>query len=122
MNGKRIAVGLSLLFALSGACLAAPGTIRFQGSIVEPGCQSRVGTDGTFELYECSAQSRAMRIEANTLAPTASVSAVGQSSVNVKLLADSGREGRYYDQQFVLMDEAGLPIRSGDYLVTLSMP
>jgi type 1 fimbria pilin len=122
MNGKRIAAGLSLLFALSGACLAAPGTIRFQGSIVEPGCQSRVGTDGTFELYECSAQSRAMRIEANTLAPTASVSAVGQSSVNVKLLADSGREGRYYDQQFVLMDEAGLPIRSGDYLVTLSMP
>jgi type 1 fimbria pilin len=122
MNGKRIAAGLSLLFALSGACLAAPGTIRFEGSIVEPGCQSRVGTDGTFELYECSAQSRAMGIEANTIAPTASVSAVGQSSVNVKLLADSGRDSRYYDQRFVLMDEAGLPIRSGDYLVTLSLP
>ena len=122
MNGKRIAAGLSLLFALSGACLAAPGTIRFQGSIVEPGCQSRVGTHGTFELYQCPAQSRAIGIEANTVAPTANVVAVGQSSVNVKLLADSGREGRYYDQQFVLMDEAGLPIRSGDYLVTLSMP
>lgn len=122
MNGKRIAAGLGLLFAFSGMCLAAPGTIRFQGSIVEPGCQSRVGTDGTFELYRCSAQSRAMGVEANALAPIASVSAVGQTRVNVKLLADSGREGRYYDQQFVLMDEAGLPIRSGDYLVTLSMP
>jgi hypothetical protein len=122
MNGKHIAAGLGLLFAFSGACLAAPGTIRFEGSIVEPGCQSRVGADGTFELYQCSAQSRAMGVEANALAPIASVSAVGRSRVNVKLLADSGREGRYYDQQFVLMDEAGLPIRSGDYLVTLSMP
>ncbi|MNY05757.1 hypothetical protein D3C86_1384870 [compost metagenome] len=122
MNGKRIAAGLSLLFALSGACLAAPGTIRFQGSIVEPGCQSRVGTHGTFELYQCPAQSRAMGIEANTIAPTASVSAVGQSSVNVKLLADSGREGRYFDQQYALVDDAGSPVRSGSYLITLSIP
>jgi hypothetical protein len=122
MNGKRIAAGLGLLFAFSGTCLAAPGTIRFQGSIVEPGCQSRVGADGTFELYQCSAQSRAMRVEANAFAPIASVSAVGQSSTHVKLLADGGREGRYFDQQYVLVDDAGSPIRSGDYLVTLSMP
>ncbi|KJZ43042.1 MULTISPECIES: type 1 fimbrial protein [Pseudomonas] len=122
MNGKRIAAGLSLLFAFSGACLAAPGTIRFQGSIVEPGCQSRVGTDGTFDLYQCSAQSRAMGVEANTLAPTASVSAVGQSRTHVKLLADSGQEGRYFDQQYVLVDDAGSPVRSGNYLITLSMP
>ncbi|WP_223464623.1 type 1 fimbrial protein [Pseudomonas sp. GL-RE-26] len=122
MNGKRIAAGLSLLFAFSGACLAASGTIRFQGSIVEPGCQSRVGTDGTFDLYQCSAQSRAMGVEANTLAPTASVSAVGQSRTHVKLLADSGQEGRYFDQQYVLVDDAGSPVRSGNYLITLSMP
>jgi hypothetical protein len=63
-----------------------------------------------------------MGIEANSISPTASVSAVGQSSVNVKLLADSGREGRYFDQQYVLVDDAGSPVRSGSYLITLSIP
>jgi len=121
MNGKRMAAGFSLFFALNGVCLAA-GSIAFQGSVVEPGCKSGVGTDATLALYGCPAHSHAMRIEVSAIQPTASVRAVGQTSVNVKLLADSGRESRYFDQQYVLVDDAGSPVRSGNYLITLSMP
>ncbi|WP_085718027.1 hypothetical protein [Pseudomonas sp. B28(2017)] len=121
MSGKHVAAGFSLLFALNGVCLAA-GTIAFQGSIVEPGCTSRVGTDATLALYGCPAHSREMSIEARVIQPTVSVRAVGQTSVKVKLLADSGRESRYFDQQYVLVGDAGSPVRSGNYLITLGMP
>lgn len=57
MNGKRLSVGISLFFALSGACLAATplgqGVIQFHGSIVESGCSSHMGASSTFEFNGC---------------------------------------------------------------------
>jgi hypothetical protein len=57
MNGKHLSVGISLFFALSGACLAATpvsqGVIQFHGSIVESGCTSRVGASSMFEFNDC---------------------------------------------------------------------
>ena len=49
------------------------------------------------------------------------VKALGTAQANVKLVADS-RDGRYYDQRYVLVDALGKPIQSGAYVVTLSAP
>ncbi|MFY0728877.1 type 1 fimbrial protein [Pseudomonas sp. NFX15] len=116
MDCKHVATGFGLIFALNGVCLAT-GSIAFEGRIVEPGCQSGMGSDARLALYACPAHSRGMGVEVKAVMAT-----TGGRAVNVKLLADSDREGRYFDRQFVLVDEAGVPIRAGHYRVTLSMP
>jgi hypothetical protein len=42
--------------------------------------------------------------------------------VNVKLVADSGRGDRFYQQQYALVDGQGKPVTSGQYLITLTSP
>ncbi|MHC8380957.1 type 1 fimbrial protein [Pseudomonas sp. LB3P14] len=125
MNGKRMSVCISLFFALNGTCLAAaltPGTLQFHGSIVEQGCTSHASTHATFELNGCPSLGRAAAMNVSNIKPVSNVSAPGHSSINVKLLADSGQKDRYYDQQYELVDGADRPVRSGMYLITLSMP
>lgn len=126
MNGKRLSVGISLFFALSGACLAATpvaqGVIQFHGSIVEPNCTTRVGTNSTFEFSGCPTPPRGSAVSVRSVEPVRSVSALDHSRVDVKLVADNRKDGRYYDQQYVLVDAAGKPVNSGAYLITLTSP
>lgn len=61
-------------------------------------------------------------IEAQRLVPVSQVTALDASAVKVKLLAETGRDSRYFDRQYQLLDETGKPVRSGNYLITLSMP
>lgn len=126
MNGKRLSVGISLFFALSGACLAATpvahSVIQFHGSVVELGCTSRVGANSTFEFNDCPTRVGGKSVRVRSVEPVRSVSAFDHSSVNVKLLAGSSQDGRYYDQQYELVDGVGNPVRSGTYLITLTSP
>ncbi|UZE26226.1 hypothetical protein LOY67_12730 [Pseudomonas sp. B21-056] len=54
--------------------------------------------------------------------PVGTVSSLDNSPVNVRLVADSGKGGRYFNQDYVLEDSAGKPITRGAYLVTLTSP
>ncbi|POA19407.1 hypothetical protein C1886_12745 [Pseudomonas sp. FW300-N1A1] len=126
MNGMRLSVGISLLFALSATCLAATpsgqGVIRFQGSIVEPGCTSRMGTSSTFEFNGCPTRAGGGSVSVQSVEPVRSVSALDRSRVDVKRVVDRTQDGRYYDQHYALVDGAGKPVTSGAYLITLAYP
>lgn len=126
MNGKCLSIGITLLFGLSGACLAAApsshGVIQFTGSIVESGCMHGIGADSVLEFNGCPRSSRGTAISAVRVAQVAEATALDHSVVGVKLVSDSGSTGRYYDQQYALIDAAGKPVRSGAYLITLTFP
>ena len=117
----RLSAVMSIVFSLTGACWAgtpvAQGKIQFQGSIVEPNCASRTGERATFELNVCPSPLRATTIIVNNVATVND-----SSSIKVRLVSDTGRNGRYYNQRYELVDKSGMPIRSGNYLVTLSLP
>jgi len=126
MNRKRLLLGISLYAVFNGPCVAASapseGVIHFQGAIVEPACTSSMGEGAVMALTQCPAQSRGTTIEARRVVPVSHVTALDASAVKVKLLADTGPHSRYFDQQYQLVDETGKPVRSGNYLITLSMP
>jgi type 1 fimbria pilin len=126
MNGRHLSVGISFFFALSGVCLAATpasqGSIQFRGSIVEPSCLSHAGQNSAFEINGCAPLNLGTAVNVRSVAPISSVSAVGHSAVNVKLLADNGQSGRDYAGQYQLVDERGTPVRSGMYVITLTAP
>ena len=126
MNRKQLLLGISLYAAFNGLCVAASapsqGVIHFQGAIVEPACTSSAGEGAVVALTGCSAQSRGTTIEAHRLVPVSQVTALDPSTVKVKLLAETGRDSRYFDRQYQLLDETGKPVRSGNYLITLIMP
>lgn len=126
MNRKQLLLGISLYAAFNGLCVAASapsqGVIHFQGAIVEPACTSSAGASAVVALTGCSAQSRGTTIEAQRLVPVSQVTALAASAVKVKLLAETGRDSRYVDRQYQLLDETGKPVRSGNYLITLIMP
>lgn len=128
MSIKLALAGIGMFLGLSGVCSAAPqsiqGTIYFHGSIVEEPCTPSATTDGraVLSLHKCPRLSRGNDIRVNGVGPSSSVTALGQSPVNVKLVADSGKQGRYYDQQYALVDAAGKPVNSGVYVITLTSP
>ncbi|UEH06252.1 type 1 fimbrial protein [Pseudomonas sp. HN8-3] len=120
MNVRRFAVVTGLLCLWASTCGAAQtvgqGTIRFTGAIVEPGCATNARSGSVMELRGCARLSRGSRFEVRHVAPVASVNAA-----HVRLVADSG-EGRYYDQRYLLVDAAGKPIESGNYIITMTSP
>lgn len=120
MQSTVLAMGFAVAVVFSSACQA--GVIHFQGAIVEPACSVQASVDARVELKGCSSASRGAAIEAQSLVPAASATALGGSVVKVRLLADSGPSERYFDRQYQLLDEAGQPVGSGDYVVTVSMP
>lgn len=91
------------------------GTIEFRGSIVEPGCATNARSSSVVELKGCVQANRGSRLEVREMAPVASVNAA-----HVRLVADSA-SGRYYDQQYVLVDGAGKRVQSGNYVITLTL-
>lgn len=118
VNGFAAMAGLLCLWA--SACGAVQpvthGTIQFSGSIVEAGCATNARSGAVVELTGCASASRGSRLDVRNMAPVASVDAA-----HVLLVADSGH-GRYYDQQYVLVDGAGKRIVSGNYVITLTSP
>lgn len=126
MGNSRLAIGTSLVFALNGVSFAAvplgQGVIQFHGSIVEPGCITNVRKSSTFELQRCPSPQLGSAVNVQRVESVNSVSAAGLSSVKLKLLADSSPGGRYYNQQYELVDGSGKPVLSGAYLITLTLP
>jgi hypothetical protein len=126
MNSQRLAVGISLFFAMSGACLASTtisqGVIEFRGSLVESSCATGIGANSTVELSDCATSARGGNVSAHRVEPARSVSALDPSSVDVKLLSESRQGEHYYDQQYALVDGAGKPVTAGNYLITLTAP
>ncbi|CAK9890771.1 MULTISPECIES: type 1 fimbrial protein [Pseudomonas] len=125
MNGKYVAIAAGLLFGLSGACMAATsvaqGVINFTGSIVESPCTPSA-QGGALNLNDCPAQARGTRIDLRRVEPQAAVSTLDHAPVNVRLVADSGKAGRYYNQQYALVDASGKALSCGAYLITLTTP
>lgn len=123
MSTQRLAVGISLFFALaSGTCLATTGVIQFHGSIVEPACQSAGGAGAMIALRDCPGFARDATLSVSSVEPQRTVSAPDGSAVKLTLLLDTAGEGRYFDRQYRLSDAAGKPLQSGAYLVTLTYP
>ncbi|WP_137806424.1 type 1 fimbrial protein [Pseudomonas sp. G(2018)] len=120
MKIKHLPVAISVFFTLSGSSWAAtpgaPDTIRFEGAIVERSCSSGLSTQATVKLNTCPALGRATVVNVRNVDPLSA-----SAQVTVKLLADSG-QGRYYDQRYALVDATGAPVRSGNYLMTMTLP
>ncbi|BAQ73227.1 MULTISPECIES: hypothetical protein [Pseudomonas] len=123
MNATFASTAFGLLLGLSSSCFAAApvaqGVIRFTGSIVESNCASSAASTG-LSLRQCPQGSRGGAIDVTRVGTR--VSAVERSAVKLKLLADSGSQGRYYDQQYAFVDQSGKAVTSGTYLITLSVP
>lgn len=131
MNSKQVFASVALFLGLNGAVVAATqitqGVIRFHGNIVEASCTPSASVGGSaqgnrLDLSSCPSLARGNDIRVNAVGPTSKVTSLNQSPVNVKLLTESGDGGRYFNQQYALVDNAGKPIRSGTYLITLTSP
>ena len=126
MDNNRLAIGTFLVFALSGVSLAAvplgQGVIQFHGSIVESGCITNVKMSSTFEFKRCPSPQLGSAVNVRRVESVSSVSATGHSNVKVKLLAGSSPDGRYYNQQYELVEGSGKPVLSGAYVITLTLP
>ncbi|OPA89840.1 hypothetical protein BFW87_22510 [Pseudomonas fluorescens] len=118
VKGVSMVAGLFCLWAggVSAAQTVGGGTIEFRGAIVESGCATNARSGSVIELSGCSSANRGSRLDALNVAPVASVNAA-----HVRLVADSG-SGRYYDQRYLLVDDAGKPIQSGNYVITMTSP
>ncbi|MGF6131019.1 type 1 fimbria pilin [Pseudomonas frederiksbergensis] len=123
MNVKRWWVATGLFFAMVGTCGATPLTtqnvIRFEGSIVEPSCQYLAPGGSVIEMSSCSSASRGNVI---SVLSARSVAVSDHSEIKAKRIADGGPGGRQYDQRYVLIDQTGKQVMSGNYVVTVSMP
>jgi type 1 fimbria pilin len=116
-------IAMNLFFVMSGACLAASpssgGTIHFRGAIVDSSCTSRAGTNSTFGFNYCPSR---LGGKVLTVQPVSTVTALDHSNVKIKPLSTSRPNGPLFDQQYALVDGKGNPVRSGVYLITLTLP
>ncbi|WP_409319240.1 type 1 fimbrial protein [Pseudomonas sp. KCJK9016] len=101
---------------------SAQGVINFKGRVFGAGCQASSAPGATMALSGCPSSSRNNIISAQNVVPALSAKAPDGSSANVKLVHDTGRDGAYFDQQYILVDKAGQSIRSGSFLITMVVP
>ena len=124
MSIKHLAVAAGLFLAgigtFSQAQQPSRGVINFHGSIVEPSCNASSEGESLMQLKGCTTASRGNLISAHSVQPFNTVKSVQGSATQVRLVADSGTNGRYYNQSYQLMDNAGAPVRSGSYVVTIT--
>lgn len=120
MNSTGFSVATGVLCLWAGTCGAVQpvgqGSIAFYGSIVESGCATNARSGALMELNRCAQVNRGNRLEVRSVD-----SVSGATGAHVLLVADSG-SGRYYDQQYLLVDSLGKPIRSGAYIITVTAP
>jgi hypothetical protein len=117
-KGSWVIAGLLGLWASTGGAAQSVGrgTIAFSGSIVEPGCATNAHSGQVTQGKGCAAPGRANRFDVRSLMPVA-----GAPVPRLSPVADSGG-GRHHDQRYVLVDGAGQPIMSGNYVVTVTTP
>ena len=96
--------------------------ISITGRVFAAGCDVSGRPGGVIALADCPSASRGTIISARNVKPIASVAALEGAAAEVRIVQDSDRNQRYYDQQYVLVSEAGTPIDSGTYLITLASP
>ena len=118
INGFSATTGLLCLWASTCGAAQPPnqGTINFIGSIAEPVCATNAHSDAQFDVTGCPSVSRGNQFTVRGVAPVASV-----NGASLRLVADS-RSGRNYDQQYLLVDRLGQPVKSGAYVITLTSP
>ncbi|TYO70142.1 type 1 fimbrial protein [Pseudomonas sp. CK-NBRI-02] len=125
MNGKfPLVVAIAMLgaFPLSQAeTLVGSGVIRFTGNVVESPCTTSFDSTG-WRMDACPTPSRNIDVSVHPVRPKTSLSSSDSTSVKAKLVFSSTTEGRYFDQQYKLVDRAGKPVTTGNYLVTITMP
>lgn len=118
MKIKSVSVVAGLLCVAAGVCSAAQsaghGVIEFRGSIVEAGCAANARSGAVMELSGCITDSRSSRPEARNMA-------TGGGAARAQLVSQS-RDGRYFDQRYLLVDATGKPVESGNYVITLTSP
>jgi hypothetical protein len=69
----------------------------------------------------CPTPSRNIDVSVHRVRPKTSLSS-DSTPVKARLVVSSTTEGRYFDQQYALVDRAGKPVTTGNYLVTVTMP
>lgn len=117
MNVKRLSLVTGFVALWTGACMAASqGVIQFTGSIVEAPCATNARSSSAMALTGCTTAARDTSIHVRNIATAAGVDAASAR------LVSQVRNGRYYDQQYVLIDNLGKPIQSGAYVITLTSP
>jgi type 1 fimbria pilin len=125
MSGKLKVTSVAVLFSLCAVCQAATpaaqGEIRFIGSIVESPCTTSSLASG-WRMEGCPSIARGTGIDVRRINPQATIRALDNASAQVRLIADSGEQGGYYDQQYALVDNTDKPVTTGTYLITLTMP
>lgn len=125
MNGKLRVASVIMLFGLCSVAQASTpasqGEIRFTGSIVESSCTTSSQPSG-WRMEGCPALARGTGIDVQRIDPHATVRALDSASAQVRLVADTGKQSRYFDQQYALVDTRGNPITTGNYLITLTTP
>jgi len=120
MNVKCISLFAGALCLGAGICSAAQsgsqGVIHFSGSIVEPSCATNAHSGASLALTGCTTASGDTHIDVRKVATVASV-----DGASARLVSQTN-DGRYYDQEYVLVDALGKPIQTGAYVVTLTSP
>lgn len=120
MNVKFVSLLAGALCLGAGVCNAAQsgsqGVIYFSGSIVEPSCATNAHSGASIALTGCATASHDMHVDVRKIATVASVDGASAR------LVSQARSGRYYDQEYLLVDALGKPIETGAYVVTLTSP
>lgn len=125
MNGKfSLVVAIAMLSAFP-MCQAetsvGSGVIRFSGRVVESPCTTSFQANG-LRMDACPVPARNIDLDVRRVQPKSSLTATDHTPVQAKLVTTRTTLGRYYDQQYTLVDRAGKPVTSGTYLVTVTMP
>ncbi|WP_305955136.1 MULTISPECIES: type 1 fimbrial protein [unclassified Pseudomonas] len=95
---------------------ASQGVISFSGSLVDGPCATNARSSASMELTGCTTASHDTHIDVRKVATVAGIDAASAR------LVSQARVGRYYDQQYQLVDSLGMPIQSGAYVITLTSP
>jgi type 1 fimbria pilin len=96
------------------------GVIRFTGQIVEAGCTAGGVNNSSIELHDCPQASLGQTFAVQQASARNTDDA--NQRVFAQIVADNHDQETYYDQRFLLVDGSGLPITTGNYIVTLAVP
>ncbi|WP_419711810.1 hypothetical protein [Pseudomonas sp. NFX224] len=73
-------------------------------------------------LNGCPALARGVGVEVQSVEPVGSVSSLDSTVHQIQLLVESSEGRGMFARQYVLLDAANQPVRSGNYRVTLTYP
>lgn len=115
---KMIPLAATMILCISvnnagyAAVSTAQGTVRFEGRIVERGCSDATEESSRLVLSNCPVPGATPTLNVHGIDPINA-----GATVTLKRIADSGA-----GQQFEIVDRSGTPVRSGNYLITVTLP